>query len=175
MQLRYLFASLLAVAAARAQVSNNIYLIRHGEKPSDGSAGLSSTGEERAQCLRNVFGANSGYNIQAIFAQAYKSDGSRDRPYETVEPLAQDLGLNVDTSCDRDDINCVADLVNNFASYSSGDILICWEHEELGNIGAAIGQGFDYPDSNFNLIYEEQNGALTANSPYSENCPGLDN
>lgn len=45
-----------------------------------------------------VFGASSGYNIGYILAEAYKSDGSRERPYETVEPLAQDLGLTVDTS-----------------------------------------------------------------------------
>lgn len=33
---------------------NNVILIRHGEKPSDGGVGLSSAGEERAQCLRTV-------------------------------------------------------------------------------------------------------------------------
>lgn len=63
-------------------------LIRHGEKPADGSNGLSPQGAERAQCLRNVFSASSQYNIGYIMAQAYKSDGSRDRPYETVRDLA---------------------------------------------------------------------------------------
>ena len=33
---------------------NFVYLIRHGEKPADGSNGLSPQGEERAQCLVNV-------------------------------------------------------------------------------------------------------------------------
>lgn len=35
--------------------NNFVYLIRHGEKPADGSNGLSPRGEERAQCLaKNV-------------------------------------------------------------------------------------------------------------------------
>lgn len=49
-----------------------VYLIRHGEKPSDGSAGLAQDGEKRAQCLRKVFGASSDYNIGYIMAQAFK-------------------------------------------------------------------------------------------------------
>ncbi|KAK0541202.1 hypothetical protein OC835_000294 [Tilletia horrida] len=175
MLFRALVASMLAASAAHAAVNNNIYLIRHGEKPADGGNGLSTQGEDRAQCLRNVFGANSGYNIGKIFAQAYKADGSRIRPYETVEPLAQDLGLTVDTSCDRDDIDCVHDAVHAFADQSGADILICWEHDALGEIGSAIGQGFNYPSDHFDLIYLEQNGDLSSNSPYSENCPGLDN
>lgn len=96
---------------------------------SDLQDGLSSQGMERAQCLRNVFGASSGYNIGYIITevratlkvrelndcssddfpfdlQDYKSDGSRERPYETVEPLASDLGLTIDHHCDRDDTDC---------------------------------------------------------------------
>lgn len=46
-----------------------VYLIRHGEKPVSGD-GLSAQGLRRAQCLRNVFGTSSGYNIGHIMAQA---------------------------------------------------------------------------------------------------------
>ncbi|KAL9934653.1 hypothetical protein V8E36_006428 [Tilletia maclaganii] len=175
MNFRALLTALSLISVASAAVNNRIFLIRHGEKTSDNSVGLSSTGQQRAQCLRSVFGAGSGYNIGKILAQAYKSDGSRIRPYETVLPLAQDLGLQVDTSCDRDDPDCVHDAVHDFADQSGADILICWEHDELGEIGSAIGQGFDYPSGSFDLIYEEISGDLTSNSPYSENCPGLDN
>lgn len=44
----------------------------------------------------------------------YKSDGSRDRPYLTVKPLADDLGLTVDHHCDRDDEDCVKVSTNDF-------------------------------------------------------------
>ncbi|KAK0538642.1 hypothetical protein OC834_000356 [Tilletia horrida] len=154
MLFRNLALPLLAASTAWAAVSNEIYLIRHGEKTSDDSVGLSTQGQQRAQCLRNVFGRSSTYRIGKIFAQ--------------------DLGLTVDTSCDRDDIDCVHDKIHAFADKSSLDILVCWEHDALEDIGKAIGQGFSYPSSHFDLIFHEHKGSLTSNSPYSEKCPGLD-
>ena len=68
MQLLSILQFLLVLATAQT-----VYLIRHGEKPSDGSNGLSAQGEERAQCLRTVFGASSGYNIDYIMAETPKS------------------------------------------------------------------------------------------------------
>jgi hypothetical protein len=60
---------IVAVSAAKPTV----YLIRHGEKPSDGGNGLNAQGLERAQCLRTVFGGASSYNIGYIMAQTPKS------------------------------------------------------------------------------------------------------
>ena len=60
--------ALLSVASAEATV----YLIRHGEKPDSGD-GLSTAGQQRAQCLRSVFGASSQYQIGYIMAQTPKS------------------------------------------------------------------------------------------------------
>jgi hypothetical protein len=73
-------------------------------------------------------------------------DGSRERPLETVQPLAEDLGITVDTSCDRDDQDCVADVVDNYDG--PGNILICWEHDNLHDIVKALGDknAPDYPD-----------------------------
>jgi hypothetical protein len=59
----------LSLSAAFASADPIVYLIRHGEKPSDGGNGLSAQGEQRAQCLRNVFGDGSGYDIGYIMAQ----------------------------------------------------------------------------------------------------------
>jgi hypothetical protein len=49
-------------------------MIRHGEKPPKNadekdSDGLSTQGLERAQALRQVFGASSQYNISYILAE----------------------------------------------------------------------------------------------------------
>lgn len=49
-------------------------------------------------------------------------DGKRKRPYDTVLPLANDLGLTVDVSCDRDDSECVSDVVHDYKG--DGNILI---------------------------------------------------
>lgn len=133
--LNLLFASLVASEAT-------VYLIRHGEKPNSGN-GLSKEGKERANCLVNVFNTSSPYEIGHIMAETPHSgkeisfrintssictdgqretDGSQQRPYDTVLPLAESLNLTVDTSCDRDDQECVAGVVSNYTG--PGNILI---------------------------------------------------
>ena len=57
---------------AGAIAEPTVYLIRHGEKPDDDGNGLSTTGEQRAQCLRSVFGTSSDYNIGKIMAMTPK-------------------------------------------------------------------------------------------------------
>ncbi|KAL1989099.1 hypothetical protein VTN96DRAFT_5862 [Rasamsonia emersonii] len=157
-----------------ASAAATVYLIRHGEKPSNGSTGLSAQGEQRAQCLRNVFGAKSSYDIGYIMAQTPKSDGKQDRPYETVEPLAQDLGLKIDTSCDRDDPKCVKKVVDNYSG--PGNILICWEHDALTDIVKKLGDKNppSYPSDRFDLIWTDPSPYNNITSITSENCPGLD-
>lgn len=49
-----------------------LYFVRHGEKPRNGGDGLSILGLRRAECLRDVFGAGSDYNIGYIIAQRPK-------------------------------------------------------------------------------------------------------
>lgn len=63
--------SLLALLDT-AYAAATLYLIRHGEKPDSGN-GLSAQGMQRAQCLRNVFGASSSYGIGHIMAQTPQS------------------------------------------------------------------------------------------------------
>lgn len=77
------------------------------------------------------------------------ADGKRQRPYDTVEPLAEDLGLTVDTSCDRDDPACVKAVVDGYTG--SGNILICWEHDALTDIVAELGDSDapTYPDDRY--------------------------
>ncbi|KAK0537313.1 hypothetical protein OC842_001683 [Tilletia horrida] len=209
MLFRNLALPLLAASTAWAAVSNEIYLIRHGEKTSDDSVGLSTQGQQRAQCLRNVFGRSSTYRIGKIFAQASPMEvlrgslsgppvGARTTPsfhllrtsasqstqaaVRTPERQSSDsrarfelmTGQSSHFLSDRDDIDCVHDKIHAFADKSSLDILVCWEHDALEDIGKAIGQGFSYPSSHFDLIFHEHKGSLTSNSPYSEKCPGLD-
>ena len=64
-----IFLEILTLASAARPT---IYLIRHGEKPKDGGNGLSAEGLKRAQCLRQVFGADSEYNIGFIMTQKPK-------------------------------------------------------------------------------------------------------
>ncbi|KAK7223425.1 hypothetical protein V2G26_011428 [Clonostachys chloroleuca] len=164
----------ILLLASLAACKPTLYMIRHGEKPDDGSIGLSPEGEQRAQCLRTIFGSSSQYNIGYVIAQEYKESGKRKRPYDTVAPVASDLGLEVDTSCDRDDSKCVKNLIKNYAG--DGNILLCWQHGQMNNILEALGAEDieNYPEDRYDVIW-------TVPSPYdeitaenSENCPGLD-
>ena len=64
-----LLAILSLAVAGKSDSGATVYLIRHGEKPANGGQGLSPAGKQRAQCLRNVFGASSSYNIGYIIAE----------------------------------------------------------------------------------------------------------
>ncbi|KAL2814125.1 hypothetical protein BJX63DRAFT_431527 [Aspergillus granulosus] len=160
-----MFSSVLPLAllalSTLAFSAPTVYLIRHGEKPEDDGTGLSTQGEQRAQCLRQVFGASSGYNIGYIMAMTPKKSGKRIRPYQTVLPLAIDLGLEVDISCSRDDPECVRDVVEGYEG--DGNILICWEHDALTDIIEELGadDAPEYPSDRFDLLWTDP-------APYSE-------
>ncbi|OAR00280.1 hypothetical protein LLEC1_06102 [Akanthomyces lecanii] len=165
--------TILGLAAAVASAKPTVYFIRHGEKPSGDGDGLSAQGMQRAQCLRNVFGAGSGYGIGYIMAQTPKSSGKRQRPLDTVKPLAADLGLGVDTSCDRDDPKCVKKAVKNYRG--NGNILICWEHKALKDLAEELGADNvdDYPSDHYDLIWVDQYPYSQINNVQTENCPGI--
>lgn len=62
-----LFLSSLPTISAAARPT--VYIIRHGEQTGDpDDHGLGPIGVKRAQCLREVFGAESPYNIDYIIA-----------------------------------------------------------------------------------------------------------
>ncbi|KAL3956750.1 hypothetical protein ACCO45_009596 [Purpureocillium lilacinum] len=157
------WAIILVASAALAAAKPTVYLIRHGEKPADGGDGLSEKGKQRAQCLRQVFGAGSPYNIGYIMVQTPKAD----------------LGIKIDLSCDRDDTECVQDVVDGYKG--NGNILICG----LGWLGAQDAQQHrrgagrqkvdNYPDGNFNLIWTQPAPYTKIVKVSSEACPGLDN
>lgn len=68
------FSTLIgATLAAGAAAQPNIFLIRHAEKNSDGT--ISAQGMKREQCLVNVFGRDSDFNIQKIIVQNPHSGG----------------------------------------------------------------------------------------------------
>ncbi|KAF9899584.1 hypothetical protein EC991_008597 [Linnemannia zychae] len=164
----------LAATTPTSTTMPTVYLIRHGEKPSDGSVGLSATGIQRSQCLRTVFGNSSQYNIGYIMAQQFDSAGNQARPYLTVQPLAADLGLTIDHSCARDDPFCVKNAVNNYKG--SGNILICWQHTALSDIAKALNgnNSISYTNKHYGQIGTDVYPYNTVTLS-DENCPGLSN
>ena len=153
-------------------IKARIYLIRHGEKIDDDHVGLSERGKQRAQCVKNFFSTDE-HKVDYIIAQDYKSNGKRIRPYETVKPLADKLGLTVDHHCDKKDEDCVYDTIKEQSKKGKRSILVCWEHKRLSDIADELDiDDLDYPDDRFDIVFNIQEGKV--DSIFSEECPNLD-
>ncbi|OAA56879.1 hypothetical protein ISF_07395 [Cordyceps fumosorosea ARSEF 2679] len=157
-------AALVAGAAAEP----HIYLIRHAEKNRDGT--ISAQGKKREQCLIDVFGRDSKFNIQKIIVQnPYAGDNLSQRPYNTTLPLAKSLGLTIEHQCDYDETDCAAKEARAYDG--PGNILIAWEHVKLRKVSEALGADAPkYPDSRYDLIYD-QPYPYDEVTTYSEACP----
>ncbi|PHH88920.1 hypothetical protein CDD83_6882 [Cordyceps sp. RAO-2017] len=175
MKLLYFLLLIGSALALAKRHKPTVYFIRHGEKPEDrDDPTLSPRGAQRAQCIRKVFDSSSEYNIGHIMAETPKSNGRRQRPYMTVAPLARDLGLEVDISCGKKDIDCVRDVIENYEG--DGNILICWEHKRIKKIAKALGARYvdKYPKRVFDQIWVDPYPYDEIADIQSEHCPGLD-
>ena len=149
-----------------------VYFIRHGEKPLQGN-GLNAQGIQRSKYLRKLFGPTSDFRVSYLIAQRPQPDGRQRRACDTLRPLADDLGLSVDTDCERDDFEAVAAKIQNYKG--EGNVLVCWEHKRLTDIAAALGVHSPprYPTKRFDVIW-------TCEEPYhtisesKQMCPDLD-
>jgi len=132
--------SLLPVHAEPAQV----ILIRHAEKPKDPDAlHLSNPGKKRAEALVSYI-KNTPELTQfglpaALIATEPTKRGKGQRPAETLEPLSNELKLPIDTPFKSDEYKKLADVVLSNKQYSGKSVIICWTHEYIPDLAAALG------------------------------------
>ena len=145
--------------AKPAALSNaTIFIIRHAEKPEDGS-GLTAVGEKRAQAYVGYFaGLRVGkepLKFEHLFAAADSKNS--ERPRLTLEPLSRALKLPIDLRFDADEF---AELAKDIRTQDHGrDMLICWHHgaipgllNELGVEPSRVLPDGEWPDKVFNWI-----------------------
>lgn len=148
-----------------------VMIIRHGEKPdgshpgidADGnedSSSLTATGWDRAHRLVGLFNPPDG-NFRAglgrpvaIYAAGANDDGEGTRTRETVSPLADALGLPINTSFGKGDEE---KLVKHVLA-QPGPTLICWQHGEIPGIAEAFPSATpeppsEWPDDRFDVIW----------------------
>ena len=135
-------------------------LIRHAEKPRIGDDGvddsgmpdggsLSVQGWRRAGALVPYFASLAERahermlsRPQYIFAAAPTGKHPSTRPRDTVEPLADRLGLWVDERwSDADPVDQVAQHLRDL----DAPVLVCWRHDDLPALGRAILARDDIP------------------------------
>ena len=129
-------------------------LIRHAEKPAKDSApfGVTADGErnkeslevrgwQRAGALASLLAPNNGHfqhaslaKPQFLFAsKPLRRKGSR-RPIETLTPLAQRLGIRINSNHQRSELEKMIAEVTS----CKGVVLICWQREYIPAIASVI-------------------------------------
>jgi hypothetical protein len=122
--------------------NTNVLLIRHAEKPTDDKdPTLAVAGQERAQAyviyFQNFSIASAPIKLNYLFSTAKSPESNR--PYLTIEPLAEALGLAINNHHkDKDYGQVAADILQN-GQYDNSNILICWHHGEILKLAHALG------------------------------------
>jgi hypothetical protein len=141
-----LLFALSAPALAQSQPTRpaQIILIRHAEKPADAEdPHLSPAGVKRAGLLPSFITTDPtmirfGRPV-AVFATQTTKQGNGQRTQETVAPLAKALKLPVQTPFLGEDYGKLAKLILGNGAYAGKTVLICWNHEEIPQLAAALG------------------------------------
>jgi phosphohistidine phosphatase SixA len=128
-----------AVAASCGGLTQNrtpaeVFIIRHAEEPDTG-AHLSDQGRERAKALVQLF---SGRFTKPTALYATATSGSSTRSFETLEPIAAALGLQIDQSCSSLEYNKLASLIMSNQN-AGGHVLACWHRESIADLAEALG------------------------------------
>jgi broad specificity phosphatase PhoE/predicted small secreted protein len=159
------------LAPASATPGSMVMVIRHAEKPdgtlpgvdaagNEDDSSLTTVGWERAHRLVDLFdpaqGAPpSGVGTPAvIYAAGVTDDGEGQRARETVAPLAERLGVPVNTDYGRGQEKKLVEQVVD----EPGPVLISWQHGGITEIADAFPSvkpkpPSDWPDDRFDVIW----------------------
>ena len=132
-----LFLALLACSAVTHAMPSKIILIRHGEEPlGDEGTELSAVGWERAEGLPHLFGNE---NIKHLIAlKPHKKKGSI-RSLQTLQPLSQSLGIEVQAPYTRDEVSKLVQMLAERSEFKDQVVLIAWQHDTLADIARLLG------------------------------------
>jgi len=146
-----------------------ILVIRHAEQPDDGDS-LSPAGDARGKAYVNYFKTFTidGRPLKIDYMFAAADSRSSRRPRLTLEPIARELGVTIDTRFRNKQFLELADEIERRPHGTN--ILICWHHgkipELLRSLGADPGNLLPndrWPDDVFDWLIElryDQSGAL---------------
>ena len=155
--------------------ASKIMIIRHAEKPTGQFAGVNVSGVasahdlivrgwQRAGALACLFAPTHGPLQNAllakpafIFASAAADDpdpgdSKSRRPQETVTPLAQLIGIDIDLTFSKGQEKALA----KAAQACSGPVLIAWQHENINAIANSIpGEAAPqtWPGDRFDVVF----------------------
>src|SRR5579883_1691865 len=155
-----------------------LMLIRHAEKPIPAGSNpqtpayngidiygapdkdsLIPQGWQRAGALIKLFSSSSGPLPvpQFLFAPNQFGNGTSKRPYETITPLSQKLGLTINPPKAQYAKTDYPTMLTA-ATSCSGMVLISWEHGEIPDLAAWILKGTSitvpkWPGDRFDIVW----------------------
>ncbi|HEV8410431.1 MAG TPA: histidine phosphatase family protein [Gemmatimonadaceae bacterium] len=148
MKIQYLILAVLSLsglsAPERYARPAQIILVRHADKPLDpADPHLSPAGVERAKRLATFLATDPSMikygSPVAIFATQTTKHDDGQRTQETMVPLARKLGLQVQTPFLGKEYGALARMILSGSQYSGKTIVVCWNHETLPELAAALG------------------------------------
>ena len=150
-----------------------IILIRHADKPADPkNPHLSPAGVKRAEELVSFITTDPtmtrlGLPV-AVFATQTTKDDNGQRTQETVAPLARALKLPAQTPYHGKDYAALAKQILSNPAYAGKTVLICWNHEYIPQLAAALGVTPEPPkwkgsvfDRVYVITYQDGRAVLT--------------
>lgn len=142
--MRFLLIFALLLSSTAFATPAQVIMIRHGEKTADEENNeLSKRGWKRAHALVDFFTTEkkvTRYGTPvAIYAFGQTRPDSSVRGIQTVEPLAEELGIKINKKYTREEYEDAAEEILNKRAYDGKMVLISWEHDALNNFADALG------------------------------------
>lgn len=161
-----------------AATQTRVLIIRHGEKPGDPAAEsavdgreLSPRGVERAAALATYIPRTFG---APDFLFATQQSKHSNRPVETITPLSQAVGVEINDKHADDDYQKVADDILGHPKYAGKLILICWHHGKIPKLTSALGgipPQNHWPDTVFDRVWSLEISVPPATGIPAQNLP----
>jgi hypothetical protein len=150
----------LAASFALAQPAH-VLIIRHAEKPPEKSAySLSLKGQERAMAYVPFFSQTPELIYQglptALFATKMAPGEISQRTLETITPLGNYLRVLPDAHYAKSDYADLAQEIRSNLKYQKKTVLICWDHEYIPRLAAALGvypKPSPWPENVFDRVW----------------------
>ena len=137
-----------------------VYLIRHAEKLTDGREDLSEKGFARAQVLVRMFVPAAGEErvplLKPEVVIATHRSAHSNRPVETVTPLAEALGVPVESDVLNEEYGVLASRLLGGA-YAGKVVLVSWHHGKIPALTRALGAVPPYepwPEGQFDRVWK---------------------
>lgn len=140
---------------------NTVLLVRHAEKPTEGSGdvGLTEKGRRRALAYARYFEPfhEDGLTVKPTALYAGADSKGSNRPRLTLEPLSKASGLPLDTSVGTKDAEAMVALLRTHPHGATP--LLCWRHGAIPALLTAFGgepekvlPGGKWPDETFDWV-----------------------